>query len=460
MSKRTIKIRYKVSDNADQVRILQYQQNYNNVLRFTYNRIREFVEKDEKFTTKQITQLQKTMNNVFIDSHFLNSAQYEAKAMKDKGGVVFGGKHLFHDRQQLKITKEEFKIKRLVPICSIGEAVKKSNRKFSILDDRHILFKPCRSDHIILEIPKLRNNLKQDLSKLYLLQESKQIPITYKLDSDFVYLTFENNSVQECCQCDKIKDRIFAIDLNPNYVGWSVVGWKDSENYTVIDAGVISNKQLNDKENSLKGYSSDSVERLRVSNKRNFENIEISKYLINKAVHYKCQIFSLEKLDIITKDNKQGRRYNRLVNNQWNRNIMYNQIRKRCDLCGIEFIETLANYSSFEGNLIYRETGLPDMCLSSIEIGRRGYEFYHQYILEDRKPQKNIIFDTSEMAKTKILQALEALQYPGSFTSIYDLYSDLVKTRKMKYRVLLEDSKLRAVCSKKSMKSKIVLYDS
>lgn len=459
MATRTIKLKYKVNSESDQTRILEYQKNYNNVLRFTYNRVREFVEKGEKFTTKQITKLQKSMNNVFIDSHFLNSARYEAEAMKDTSRVAFGGKQLFHDRQYLKVSKEEFKIRRLLPICSIGESVQKSNRKFSIIDDRHILFKPSRKDHILLELPVLRNNLRSDLNKLRLLQEDKKIPITYKLDQNFVYLTFENNKVQECIESDKIENRIFAIDLNPNYIGWSIVDWKDSENYKVIDAGVVSNKQINDEENSLRGYAPDSDERLKVSNKRSFENIEISKYLINKAVHYKCQIFSLEKLDMTTKDNKKGRRYNKLVNNQWNRNVMYNQLKKRCDLYNIEFIEALANYSSFEGNLIYRETGLPDMCLSSVEIGRRGYEFYHQYIIKDRKPQKNIMFDTSEMAKTRILQALEALQYPGSFTSIYDLYSDLVKTRKMKYRVLLEESKLQAVYSKKSMKSKIIFYD-
>lgn len=459
MSKRTIKLKYRVINEADQARILEYQKNYNNVLRFTYNRIREFVEKDEKFTTRQITQLQKSMNNIFVDSHFLNSAQYEARAMKDKKGVAFGGKQLFHDRQQLKITKEEFSIKRLLPICSIGEAIQKSNRKFSIIDDRHIVFKPCRCEHIVLEIPTLRPNLKRVINRLYLLQEAKQSPITYKLDQNFVYLTFENNDVEDSIQLCTIENRIFAIDLNPNYIGWSVVDWIDSENYHVVDSGVVSNKKMNDAENNLRGYSPDSAERLKLSNKRNFENIETSKYLINKAMHYRCQIFSLEKLDIITKDNKQGRRYNKLVNNQWNRNIMRTQLKKRCDLCGIEMIEVAANYSSFEGNLIYRETELPDMCLSSIEIGRRGYEFYHQYIIKDCNPQKNIIFDTSEMAKARILQALEALQYSGSFTSIYNLYSDIVKTRKMKYRVLLEDSKLKAVSSKKSIKSMMILYE-
>ena len=41
--------------------------------------------------------------------------------------------------------------------------------------------------------------------------------------------------------------------MNPNYIGWSVIDWKTSENYNIIDSGVISIKILNDYDNSLKG---------------------------------------------------------------------------------------------------------------------------------------------------------------------------------------------------------------
>ena len=70
MSIRTIKLPYK-SESLDV--ISKYVANYNNVLRFTYNRL---VDNDFKLSTKQLTEMQKSMNNIFIDSHFLNSAQY------------------------------------------------------------------------------------------------------------------------------------------------------------------------------------------------------------------------------------------------------------------------------------------------------------------------------------------------------------------------------------------------
>lgn len=51
-------------------------------------------------------------------------------------------------------------------------------------------------------------------------------------------------------------------------------------------------------------------------------------------------------------------------------------------------------YSSFIGNFLYRslDLNLPDMCLSSIEIGRRAYEFYSQYITCTKEIKKNIVF--------------------------------------------------------------------
>ena len=76
MAIRTIKLPYK-SEQAEL--ISKYIINYNNVLRFTYNRL---YDNNFKLSTKQLTEMQKSMHNVFIDSHFLNSAQHEARQLK------------------------------------------------------------------------------------------------------------------------------------------------------------------------------------------------------------------------------------------------------------------------------------------------------------------------------------------------------------------------------------------
>ena len=171
----TMKMRYKISSDKDKARILKYIKNYNSILRFTYNRVQEGIK-----STKELTALQNKLNNIFIDSHFKNSAIYDAKSIqKDK--VIFGGKKLFLDRLKNKITKDEFKLKKLIPIYSIGEADKKANRKFEIIDENTILFKPNRAEHIKLSLVSQGNNYKNKLKKLKDLQESKQIAITYKL---------------------------------------------------------------------------------------------------------------------------------------------------------------------------------------------------------------------------------------------------------------------------------------
>ena len=97
----------------------------------------------------------------------------------------------------------------------------------------------------------------------------------------------------------------------------------------------------------------------------------------------------------------------------------------------------MANYSSFIGNLIYREEKLPDPCLASIEIGRRGYEFYHQYVVKDKEKTKNIIFDKLENVKDRIVKSLEEFDYSDTFDSLSDLYYKL-KKRKCNYRFSLE----------------------
>lgn len=449
MSTRTIRLPYTTSELSE---IKKYVENYNSILRFTYNRL---YDAKFKLSTAEVTALQKNMNNVILDSHFLNSAQQEARQLKGRDKVIFGGKYRFIQRCKGKISREEFLSNRIQPLYSIGMASEHGNRKFRIKSENEIVFQPDRKHHFNLILPKLRKNYKKILSKLKILQDGCELAITYKLDLEYIYIIFDNNAIQKDRK-NLIKDRIFAVDLNPNYIGWSVVDWTDSENYKIIDSGVVSNKGLNDSEKNLHEASSSDNKKY-ITRKRKFENIDTTKFLVNHAAHYGCSIFSLEKLELESRDYKQGKKYNRLVNNQWNRTIFYEQIKKRCDIFGIYYQEVVANYSSFEGNLVYKETGLPDMCLASIELSRRAYEFYHQYVIKDRSVLKNIMFDTSEKCRARIRQSLEELKYFDNFKDIKSLYRQ-IKALNLKYRAPLESSILQAVHSKKSIKSKIFLY--
>ena len=256
-----------------------------------------------------------------------------------------------------------------------------------------------------------------------------------------------------------VKDRYFSIDLNPNYIGYTVIDWVDSENYKIIDKGCISLKKLNDYDDSLfgKGFDSESKERKYITNKRKYETIDISHELVKIANHYQCEYFVTEDLSIKPKDNKKGKKFNKKCNNQWDRNLIVHQITKVCKLNKIKLLQVMPNYSSFIGNLVYRKEKLFDPILSSIEISRRGYEWVHQYILKDKEIEKNIIFGNFEKDKEVYRKSLEELGVDFPFETFQELYSQIKKS-KVRYRFPLESCKNLAVFSKNSIRNYQTLY--
>lgn len=444
----TLKMKYVPAD-GDMTPILSYMKNYNNVLRFTYNRIQEGI-----VLTKELTELQHSLNNIFIDSHFKNSAIYQAKAMM-RPKVIFGGKKLFFDRMNGKIDKDEYQLRKLLPICSIGEANKKANRKFKILNADHVLFKPNKNIHICLRLISQGKSYKKKLERLISLQEAKQIAITYKLDLEYIYLSFDNSILEQSIY-EVRKNRIIAIDMNPNYLGYSVVDWLNESEYKVVDEGVFDISSLNAKELSLKVSSRDRQKK-RLKNKRDYEIIKIAYRLFDLCKHYKCECFSVENLSISTKDIGKGKKLNRLINNQWNRTRLVNIIKKLINASSTTLIKVKPEYSSILGNLIYRKEKLPDMVLSSIEIGRRAFELNNQYLLNIKARSKNIVFSKLEFVKSRISQSLEELDHPIEFETYRELFSELKKS-KLKYRFLLENCIPSRVFSVFNYKSGIKLY--
>ena len=431
----TLKAKYSV-EKENEEKILKYIKNYNSAFNCLFN---YFQDKNKVLSTKDSFVFVKSLNNIFVDTTFQNSALYDAKQTFNKFGnkkLVFGGKKLFLDRIRNLISKEEFKLKKLRPLQVIGIAKTKGNCKFQILSENKILFKPSRKEHFILNLESIGKNYQKKLKALILAQENRELPITYKLDLEYIYITFDEAKIEKVNTKPKLKDRIFAIDMNPNYIGWSVVDWKNENKYSLIKSGVISIKKLNDYDNKL-NISTDSLEKKYVTNKRKYEIIQIGCELFKIANYFRCEVFGIEDLKIKTSDKEKGKKFNKLVNNQWNRNLLVHILEKSCKLYGIHFQKVLTNYSSFLGNLVYREEKLPDMCLASIEIGRRAYEFYHQYILKDKEKKKNIIFDKLENVKDRIAKSSEEFGYSDTFESLSDLYYKL-KKRKCNYRFSLE----------------------
>lgn len=454
----TIKLDYK---SNEQERILDCIKNYNSLFRTTYS----FYQQVPDLKQAETTRLQSRLNNIFLDKWFFNSAVFGVKNFKNKrkkdNKVIFGGKKNFFDRLKGKISREEYQLKRLLPLYSVGEASKSGNRKFQIKDENTIIFKVSRKEHITLKLNGTSKRYRDYLNQLNLHQSNCDIPITYKLDTKYVYISFDLNKLKHNFKIQsKVKDRVFGIDLNPNYIGYSVVDWKNNGSYKIIKAGSISLKALNDYDNSLKGkgYSSQSKERKYISNKRNHEIIQIAHQLSKLANHFGCEIFSLEGLKIKQGEKEKGVKFNKLCNNQWCRNLLISQLKKMNCLYKIRTLQVLPQYSSFIGNLVYRVHKFPDYVLSSIEIGRRGYEFYHQYIIKDRKMEKNIIFGNYEKDKNLYNLSLEEIGIREPFNSFMEMYS-FVKNSKLRYRVSLDEINSSRVFRKLFIKSYTEFYD-
>ena len=440
----TVKLKYKASEESRNL-IHEYMRQYSMCLRFMFNRISD----NPSLTQKELTELTGTINGIeLLDSWFKQSSIYDAKAkrkqIEETGGrsVVFGGRKNFVRRCKGLISHEDWCEMRMIPICSIGESLNKTNRKFRVnLSENVIVFQPDRKTRIRLEIPKvIRGEYARILKQVEYAQDHNLFPITYKLDMDYVYITLDETDAFEKKANNFVENRVFAIDMNPNYIGWTVIDWKDEDQYNIIDHGTISIKKINDFDSSLWKFHTDSSDpiKLYVSNKRDHEICEVSKRLVTMAFHYSCQLFVIEDLDMKSKDCGQGKKYNKLVNSNWCRDKLVNNLTKRCNIFSIKFIRVKPQYSSFIGNIVFRSENLPDMELASIEISRRGFEFYTQYVSKTRPTRKNIVQpNINNRYGTMVSKSLEEFGYRDGYSDLVDLYCKLKKLD-VKYRLSLD----------------------
>ena len=403
-----------------------------------YQLIESFKIKKEKYNEKIQRKIELEQKEKLL--------KFEKKELKKlqklkEPKVVFGGRRLFNQRCKDQISKEEFKQRRLSPIYSIGTAKPyKGNQKFRISEDlQHVVFQPDRKHHYELELIGVSKGYKDILRRLYARQELKDLPITYKLTSEFIYISFEEDKLYENeFNFKKKKDRYCSLDLNPNYIGYSIIDWTSSNTWRLIDSGVYSFKQINDAYNEIKGTSSSDEKKIYLNNKRRHEVIEVAKSLIEKCCYFKVENFVIEDLNF--KDKNLGTNLNRLCRNQWIRNSFINNLKKRCKIFGIEFLEVLPQYSSFVGNIIFRSLDRPDMVLSSIELSRRGYEFRHQYVLKDKPQMKNIVkIDINDVVfKDLFRESMEEFSVEESFRDVIEAYLHFKRDSKLLYRVSLE----------------------
>ena len=381
---------------------------YSSVVRYSFNRFQEGLKIKEIYHD-----CSKKFN---LGSHLLNCANREAQSLFKREGqkkVIFGD---FKRRIKGIISNIEFKNTKSRGFTSEGECSQKGNRlfKFDIFNNT-IIYKRSRKEHISLSLPNLKKKVKEELLKVQFLMEEKRIPVTIKLKNGHIFITFDESIVHDTLRMkDLNSNRVMGIDLNPNYIGFSVLEFKEDDSFTIIKKGVFDVTLLN------KDFK---------KNKKRHELRELNHKLIRICKHYKVSKICVEDLSIKSSDKGQGKTFNRLCNNQWNREVTVSNLKVLTSTYGIELIEDNPIYSSFVGNIEYGDEKTPDMVASSIEIARRGY----------KKFSKGWFYPTLnlEKVKNKFNQWKEEIY--SDVKSWKELF-DKVKKSGMRYRFQLNES--------------------
>lgn len=415
---------FKISPSeSDKEIIKSWQNDYSQSFRKLYNNIEQIQDKEFLNTLKikskrQIEYLQievesfykrnkanklRIQNNINkLESYTKLSLkqfkhlQYLKKSLEKE--VVFGNKSELIKLSKGIGDKEKWQESRLLPLIFYGEANRYGNRFFILkeLSKGNILFKMESSK---IKIP-ITINTKKHKETLILLNQfllRKEIPITIKLTTDKIYISYDEsklagtyldikkfyktiNHIKDKSERTKLihnkyiehenglkegkLDRYLAIDLNPDGIGYSIIDNtqnsnnnknfnKNTFNFTIIDKGFI------DISKNLK------------ANKRKYETSIMLKTLFTLIKHYRCHTIVLEELDL---NNNLGNKVsNRKIKNLWNRTIINEIIQRRCNEQGILKIEINPCYTSFIGNIM---NNTYDPIASSIEIGRRGITKY------------------------------------------------------------------------------------
>ena len=403
---------------------------YNSVVHFAYNRFHDDCSVKEKDVRSQVNQLFKGK----LNSWLLQCAIKEGKSIQERNEskkVIFGGKSLYKRYLRKLINKEDFDKQRQLPISSQGEMLQRGNRMFDFhLDNQLLAFKVSRNKHIDIQLGKIHRNLQKELNKLNELCYDKKATVSIKLNNDYIWITYDEKLLCNSVKFNGLKDnRILGLDMNPNYIGLSVIEFDKENDFKILHKQVFDLKGLTDKNIS--------------KNKRQYEIIKICHTINNLINYWKCKKLSIEDLNIKSGDKGQGNTFNRLCNNVWDRSLISNKLLILSNIYGYELIKVNPVYSSFIGNLVYGDSTTPDMVAASIEIARRAYKKY----------EKNWFYPVFD------IDCLDE-RWKQTLTGVKDWRNAFLKIKnsKVKYRVLLNDIVQNAVFSKFNRKSKVTIY--
>lgn len=356
----TLKVKYECDSD-----LTPFLKECNKIKRIAFN----LFKKENHDSTNTIRKIKSSykINYDLVDASILSAQVNEAfnlyKSCKERKQlkIVFGSINQWKRFNNGIITKEEFNIiKNTNPVLFTGASNEIfGNRKIRLnISNKQIIFKKSRKEHYNLRLTTSNSRWKM-LEKLQSYFEYNSTPITYKLDNNYIYITFDESVLKEQ-EHDFIKNRIAGLDLNPNYIAFTIRDFNDD---SIIHKSVYDLTKLNETHSK---------------NKKDHEVVEIAKSISNFCEHYKVECVGLEKLTMSPKNHNKGRKLNRLLNNSWNRKKFSQNLIKRLNILGIKNQEIVCAYSSTVGCLDHPEE--TDSIAAALEITRRAYVFLNRYI--------------------------------------------------------------------------------
>lgn len=418
------------------VDILKDMKTFNSIIHLAYNRFKDDLE--EKTVRSKLNTMFKDENCWFIQCAIKEGKTLYSRFAGQK--VVFGGKFNLKQYLTKKISKEQYSYNRLSPISIQGEQAQKGNRLFKFdFENNEIIFKKNKKDHKIIKFNPVKKNLKNELKTVQELCDQNKIAVSVRFNDKNIWISYDEKLVHKEKFSNLKENRILGIDMNPNYIGLSIIEFKKNNDFSVLYKQVFDLSLLTKKS----GKSSKNKKSKCIVNKLKHETIQIAHEISKLVDYWKCRTVSIEELKIESSDKQQGKHFNRLCNNAWERNLFSTKLKMLANINGFTITEVKPIYSSIVGNIAYGNENTPDMIASSIEIARRAYKkyekgwFYPKFKIQFQNEQWKQTFGTAENWK--------------------ELFSQIKKSG-VKYRFLLVDYINNAVFSKSYIKPKIKIY--
>ena len=410
---------------CNEVDVLDDMRIFSSIVRVAVNRFQEGMDEKE---------VRAYCNSRFNhNSWFIQCAIKEGAALYKLNGskhILFGGKNNLRQYMRGIIDKASFKYRRMLPIGIQGEKQRKGNRLFSFdLETQRIVYKPNKDRHVEIKFLPMRKRIAEELSKVQELAQQNKITVSVKLSDKYVWLTYDETMIRDERYTKLQSKRVLGIDMNPNYIGLSIIEFDKNDEFTVLHKQVFDLSKLT----ISSGKESTDSKSKYLTNKLKHETIEIAHEISKLVDVWKCKTVAIETLSIKPSDKNKGTYFNKLCNNKWERNLFVNKLKMLANIHKFQLTEVNPTYSSQVGNIAYGNENTPDMVAASIEIARRAYKQFEKGWFY---PRFNIQFRDEQWKQTL-----------GSVENWKDLFRK-IKESKLKYRFQLLDYIQNAVFSK------------